>query len=132
MLNKKLSPARSATVVLIGCLGLVVGALAQEKILDFYGEVNEENRAGYKDYVEMGCWQCHAFQGQSSSGFGPKIAPGPLPYEAFALLVRKPANVMPAYSSNVLSDEKLRRIYDYLDNLPDAPDPSDIPLLSGK
>jgi mono/diheme cytochrome c family protein len=106
---------------------------AQETVLDFSGEVNDENQTGYRDYVEMGCWQCHGFQGRSTGGDAPKpLAPGPLPYEVFALLTRRPANVMPAYSPNILSEDKLKRIYAYLQSIPEAPDVSDIPLLSGE
>jgi hypothetical protein len=39
---------------------------------------------------------------------------------------------MPAYSQNVLREEKLRNIYNYLENVPASPDPDTIPLLSGE
>jgi mono/diheme cytochrome c family protein len=122
-------------VLLIGFLGplcLVAGpALAQEDITrDFYGEINDaEHPAGYRDYVEMGCWQCHGFQGQG--GRASPLSARLLPYEAFANQVRRPRNVMPAYTQNVLSDERLRDIYSYLEQIPQSPDPSEIPLLSG-
>jgi mono/diheme cytochrome c family protein len=106
-------------------------ALAQEKTLDFLGEVNDaEHPAGYRDYVENGCWQCHGFQGQGTAG--PALAPNPLPYEAFSTYVRKPGNVMPAYSSRILPEDRLRRIHGYLRSIPPAPDPDSIPLLSGE
>lgn len=104
------------------------GALAQET-LDFHGPINDaEHPDGYREYVEMGCWQCHGFQG--AGGPSPKIVEPLMPYEGFAMQVRKPRNVMPAYSPNVLSDAQLRKIYTYLENLPPSPDPDDIPLLS--
>jgi mono/diheme cytochrome c family protein len=133
MLKKNLSLLKSIVVVLIGCVGLMANVSAQEKILDFFGEVKDDDQSGYRDYVEMGCWQCHGFQGRSSRGVSPRdLAPGPLPYKVFARIVRLPPNVMPAYSPNVLSDEKLARIYAYLQSIPPAPDVSDIPILSGK
>ena len=118
-----------ALVVLLGYLSWPVYISAQDKTLDFLGEINDaEHKPGYRDYVEMGCWQCHGFQGQGAGSAA--LAPNPLPYEAFANQVRRPVNVMPAYSPNVLSDERLRRIYGYMQSIPPAPDISDIPLLS--
>jgi len=38
---------------------------------------------------------------------------------------------MPAYSPNVLSDEKLRQIYEYVRSVPEPPAVEDIPALSG-
>ncbi len=122
-------------ILLLGALGplfLVTGpALAQDDITrDFYGEINDaEHPAGYRDYVEMGCWQCHGFQGQG--GRNAPLVVRLLPYEAFEHQVRHPRNVMPAYTRNILSDERLRAIYSYLEQIPPSPDPSDIPLLSG-
>jgi ubiquinol-cytochrome c reductase cytochrome c subunit len=105
-------------------------AQAQEVTLDFYGEINDaEHPAGYREYVELGCWQCHGFQGHG--GRAAKLVEPLMPYEGFANQVRRPRNIMPAYSPNVLSDETLRKIYSYLQNVPESPDPSEIPLLSG-
>ena len=133
MLNKDTLYIKSTAVVLIGCMGLMAGVSAQQVILDYFGEVDDKDQSGYREYVEMGCWQCHGFQGRSSSGFAPNdLAPGPLPYEVFSAIVRKPPNVMPAYSTNVLADEKLKRIYAYLQSIPAAPDVADIPILSGE
>ena len=103
-------------------------AQAQEKTLDFNGEIKDaEHAEGYREYVENGCWQCHGFQGQGMAG--PALAPNPLPYEAFSALVRKPANVMPAYSPNVLDDANMKRIHQYLKSIPAAPDPDSISLI---
>ncbi|MGK0296478.1 MAG: mono/diheme cytochrome c family protein [Gammaproteobacteria bacterium] len=103
---------------------------AQGATLDYYGEINEsEHPPGYQDYVEMGCFQCHGFQGQGANS--PKLVAPVIPYDGFANQVRRPRNTMPAYSPNVLSEAKLRSIYSYLQNIPPSPDPSEIPLLSG-
>ena len=105
--------------------------MAQEKTFDFNGEVNDtEHAEGYREFVENGCWQCHGFQGQGMAG--PALAPNPLAYEAFSALVRKPANVMPAYSPNVLDEAKLKRIHQYLSSIPAAPDPDSINLIPKK
>ena len=94
-----------------------------------YGFEDGTAPQGKKDFVKNGCYQCHGFQGQG--GVGPRLAPSPLPYENFAKFVRRPRDVMPAYSSKVLTEEKLKSIYEYLKSLPPSPEPSQIPLLAG-
>ena len=95
-----------------------------------YGFEKGSAPPGKKEFVANGCYQCHGFQG--SGGAGPRIAADVLTFEAFAKAVRKPREVMPAYSAKVLTDDKLKKIYDYLKALPKAPEPSEIPLLSEK
>jgi mono/diheme cytochrome c family protein len=118
------------TSLLMG-IGLISSTvIAQDKTLDFYGELNDsEHPQGYRDYVEMGCWQCHGFQGQG--GRASKLVEPLIPYEGFANQVRRPRNVMPAYSPKVLSEARLRSIYSYLGRIPASPAASEIPLLSG-
>lgn len=104
--------------------------VSAQETLDFHGPIDDSAHPdGYREYVEMGCWQCHGFQGQG--GPSPKLVGPLMPYDGFANQVRLPRNVMPAYSPNILSDETLRQIYSYLQNVPESPDPSEIPLLSG-
>jgi mono/diheme cytochrome c family protein len=75
-------------------------------------------------YVANGCYQCHGYAGQG--GAGARLSRTALPFEAFAALVRRPANEMPAYAPEVLDDRTLREIYDYLRGLP-APPPVSLP-----
>jgi mono/diheme cytochrome c family protein len=83
---------------------------------------------GTNAFVAYGCYQCHGYQGQGGSA-GPRIAPTAYPYEAFARLVRRPANEMPAYAAESLSDETLRAIYRYVRSLREPPAAADIALL---
>ena len=46
--------------------------------------------------------------------------------EAFAAKVRKPANEMPAYAPEVLSDADLQALYRYVRAIPEPP--ADLPL----
>ena len=80
-------------------------------------------------YNAYGCYQCHGFSGQGGAA-GPKLAPEPLPFDAFAEFVRRPPNRMPAYSPAVLSDDELALIYDYVKGIEAPPALDDIPLLS--
>jgi ubiquinol-cytochrome c reductase cytochrome c subunit len=80
-------------------------------------------------YVKHGCWQCHGFVGQGGVT-GPKLAPNPMPPEAFAAFVRFTNGAMPPYQKAILSDEDLADIHAYLQSLPKAPGYKSIPLLN--
>ena len=69
---------------------------------------------GAQLYETKGCYQCHGYVAQGGSA-GPRLRPIPLP--AFVQIVRKPPNLMPAYSPRVLSDAELRAIYDFVAGL---------------
>ena len=57
---------------------------------------------GKTAYVKHGCWQCHGFVGQGGVT-GPKLAPNPIPPEAFSAFVRFSAGGMPPYQKAILS-----------------------------
>jgi mono/diheme cytochrome c family protein len=84
---------------------------------------------GKRVYMAVGCSQCHGTVGQGSRPTGPHIAPDPMPYEAFAGLVRHPRNIMPPYTTMVLSDQQLTDIYAYLITIPPLIDPKDAAIL---
>jgi mono/diheme cytochrome c family protein len=84
--------------------------------------------AGAALYVANGCWQCHGYEGQG--GEAVRIAPSAYPFEAFLQFVRRPANVMPAYSSEALSDDDLRQVYAYVQARPQPAPVEQIPLLN--
>lgn len=63
-------------------------------------------------YVQFSCAACHGTVGQG--GAGPRLAPDPLPLEAFAAYLRHPGGVMPPYSAEALSDADVKRIHAYL------------------
>ena len=80
-------------------------------------------------YVNHGCWQCHGFVGQGGSA-GPKIAPDPMPLDAFSAFLRNSNGPMPPYQKAVLSDADLADIHAYLQSIPKTPDYKSIPLLN--
>jgi ubiquinol-cytochrome c reductase cytochrome c subunit len=108
--------------VVILLAGVAIAATATQE-----GDLVERGRA---DYVELGCYQCHGFQGQG--GAAPRLAPEPISLDNFMRIVRRPPNVMPAYSPAVLSEEQLERMHAYLESIPQPPDVSSLPLLSGE
>jgi len=84
---------------------------------------------GKDAYMKFGCWACHGTVGQGGIT-GPKLAPDPLPAEAFNAYVRTTNRAMPPYREAVLSNEDLADIYAYLQSLPKPADYKSIPLLN--
>jgi mono/diheme cytochrome c family protein len=84
---------------------------------------------GKRIYLADGCDLCHGSVGQGGGGTGPHLAPNPLPFEAFAGQVRRPANAMPPYTTVVLADTELADIYAYLLTIPPLPDPKAAAIL---
>ena len=103
--------------ILLGLLAVLSGPAAAQ---------NETARTAYEAF---GCYQCHGYSGQGGAA-GPQLAPEPLPYNAFAEIVRRPPDRMPAYSPNVLNDETLELIYEYVESIERPPALDDIPFLS--
>ena len=87
----------------------------------------QDSSRGRELYDANGCYQCHGYAGQG--GAAVRIAPSPYPFEAFAQLVRRPTNEMPAYAAAVLSDADLQAIYRYVRSVPEPPAVADLPAL---
>jgi mono/diheme cytochrome c family protein len=84
---------------------------------------------GVKLYQDKWCHSCHGTAGQGGErGAGPKLAPNPFPYEAFAAQTRRPRSSMPRYPVEVLSDQELADIYAYVAAIKARP-AKDIPAL---
>jgi mono/diheme cytochrome c family protein len=80
---------------------------------------NIEN--GKRVFTRYGCYECHGREGQGSAVTGPRVGPDPVPFEAFAQYIRKPAGEMPPYTDKVLSDKELVDIYAFIQSLPQPP-----------
>jgi mono/diheme cytochrome c family protein len=87
---------------------------------------NDVARGG-KIYVATGCARCHGTLGKG--GAGPRLAPGPIPYEGVVLQLRKPRVRMPLYSAVVMPDSDVAAIYAYLQSIPKGKPASEIPML---
>ena len=85
---------------------------------------------GKKLYDVVGCYQCHNRSAQGAGATGPKLAPGPLPWQAFVQQVRHPRYELPPYEAAIVSDQQLADIYAYLQTIPKPPDYKTIPLLN--
>jgi mono/diheme cytochrome c family protein len=105
--------------------GAASAALAQEQAPA--GSV-ERGRAAY---MKFQCYTCHGTAGQGGErNAGPKIAPNPFPYAAFAAQVRTPRQGMPAYRQQFLSDRDLADVYAYVASIKPSPAATDIPQLN--
>ena len=86
---------------------------------------------GYQAYMKYQCYTCHGTVGQGADrGTGPRLAPGVMPYPAFALQTRTPRLDMPPYRQKFLTDQELADIYAYLLTVKSSPAAKDIPLLN--
>jgi mono/diheme cytochrome c family protein len=82
-------------------------------------------------FLADGCAACHGTVGQGSRVSGPRLAPHTMPLQPFLYVLRHPANNMPPYVAEVLSDADASDIHAYLNSLP-APIQrvQDIPALN--
>jgi mono/diheme cytochrome c family protein len=82
---------------------------------------------GKQLYYDTGCYQCHGTRG--AGGAGPRLAPQPIPIEAFKLQLRHPRIRMPVYTAVVMPDADVADIYAYLLTIPKGRSAAQIPML---
>ena len=82
---------------------------------------------GKQLYYDTGCYQCHGTRG--AGGAGPRLAPQPIPIEAFKLQLRHPRIRMPVYTAVVMPDADVADIYAYLLTIPKGRSAAEIPML---
>jgi mono/diheme cytochrome c family protein len=98
----------------VGCRWIKLAALAASVFVVQSSGFAASVENGKRVFMRVGCWQCHGTMGQGGVT-GPKLAPGPLPFEALSTFVRSTNRAMPAYREQVLSDDDLadRQIFRY-------------------
>ena len=79
-------------------------------------------------FTKDGCYECHGYAGQGGAA-GARISNIGLNAQGLIRYVRAPAGAMPAYTAKVVSDQDLTDIWAYLQSLPKAKPPKEIPLL---
>jgi mono/diheme cytochrome c family protein len=92
---------------------------------------------GRELFVTNGCFACHGYAGQGGNA-GARLAPDPLPWQAIAVFIRNPRNynppavstqVMPPFTSKMVSDRDVQDIYAYLKTVPGPTDIKNIPTF---
>ena len=112
-----------------GMTMLLSAAAAVAQTAQSLGAPAGDATRGERVYMEQLCYTCHGTVGQGGErGAGPKIAPDPFPYEAFAAQTRRPRSSMPRYPVEMLSDQELADIYAYVASIKARP-AKDIPAL---
>jgi mono/diheme cytochrome c family protein len=115
--------------VALALLCYAAGAFAQSARPDRAAIANGESV-----YLRIGCQACHGTVGHG--GAAKRLAPDTLPMAAFATWVRNGTPGwsflagMPAFSTDVISDEELADIQAYLASQPQPPPLAEIPLLA--
>jgi len=89
---------------------------------------NGDAARGKGIYLKQMCDACHGTVGQGSQ-YGPRLAPQPFPWEAFAHQVRTPRSSMPPFAASHLSDAELADVYAYVASIKPGKKAADIPLL---
>jgi mono/diheme cytochrome c family protein len=84
---------------------------------------------GKQLYMATGCYQCHGTSGEGGGNAGPRLAPGPMPYEGLLHQLRHPRARMPVYTDVVMPDADVADIFAYLQSVPKGKTASQIPML---
>jgi mono/diheme cytochrome c family protein len=126
---------RASRLVSLFVLGLTVLAGARLASAQGTAPPQGDPKLGQALWMRDGCYECHGTVAQGSGarvgGTGPMLAPKPLPFVVVLSQLRRPMNVMPPYSTAILSDQDAANIYAYLLSIPAGKSASGIPLLSG-
>jgi len=107
--------------VLIGAVIVAATAFAADKPANV--------ARGKQLYMATGCYQCHGTRGEGGGGSGPRLAPGPMPYQGLLIQLRKPRARMPVYTAVVMPDADVADIYAYLQSVPKGKTAAEIPML---
>lgn len=83
---------------------------------------------GKTTFLRLRCDACHGTAGQGTR-FGVRLAPGPLPMEAFAHAVHHPRAAMPRFPEQFVSGADIADIVAYLATMKPGPKADEIPLL---
>ncbi|HTJ24686.1 MAG TPA: c-type cytochrome [Candidatus Limnocylindria bacterium] len=85
---------------------------------------------GRTAFFAHGCEECHGTLGQGNPRDGVRIAPHPVPYEAFLAQLRKPRSAMPPYDAKILGERDAADIYAFLASIPAGKPATAIPILA--
>jgi ubiquinol-cytochrome c reductase cytochrome c subunit len=126
---------RASGLLSLFVLGLAVLAGSHAASAQGTAPPSGDPKLGQALWMRDGCYECHGTVAQGSGaragGTGPMLAPKPLPFVVVLSQLRRPMNVMPPYSTAILSDRDAANIYAYLESIAPGKSAGAIPLLSG-
>jgi mono/diheme cytochrome c family protein len=88
-----------------------------------------DERSGEQLFKDFGCVLCHGSTGYRGGIGGRPIAPMQHSLDAFRILVRSPGKAMPAFAPQVLSEEQLKKLYQFLRSVSPSPEVAELPQL---
>jgi mono/diheme cytochrome c family protein len=113
---------------------IATAVLGAAFIVGFTGALAADTRGnvvrGKQLYLATGCYQCHGTRGEGGGNAGPRLAPGPMPFEGLVLQLRRPRARMPVYTDVVMPDRDVADIYAYLQSVPKGKTAAEIPMLN--
>jgi mono/diheme cytochrome c family protein len=123
--------SRSTILVLVLTIGAVLGAASSSHpaAAQNAAPAGDPSR-GRTAFFAHGCEECHGTLGQGNPRDGVRIAPHPIPYEAFIAQLRKPRSAMPPYDAAILSERDAADIYAFLTSIRAGKPASEIAILS--
>lgn len=126
-----------AFLTIAATLGLVIPAITLAPRVKATGQTDKtqssatpDAAAGRRSFQKFGCYECHGLEGQGSIVTGPRLAPDPIPLDAFIAYIRQPSGQMPPYTDKALPDRDLPAIYAFLRSIQPPPPVTTIPILA--
>jgi mono/diheme cytochrome c family protein len=108
---------------------ILIGAALVASITALAADKPANVARGQQLYLATGCYQCHGTSGEGGGNAGPRLAPGPIPYEGVVRQLRHPRARMPVYTDVVMPDRDVADIYAYLQSVPKGKTAAEIPML---
>lgn len=120
MINKNvLLPAATLAVL---CCSVAAGQAQRVKPPSVAASPAPGDRVkGKATWSRVGCYTCHGYAAQGAEMSGPKLSGRGFTLPIFSAMVRKPRNLMPPYSKQMVSDAELNDILAYVNSIDTRP-----------
>jgi ubiquinol-cytochrome c reductase cytochrome c subunit len=131
LMNRLSTRVTTLALALTCALGVCVHGAAAQTTPPAAAPIAGDPVHGKANFLKYGCYECHGTQAQGNYTGIPHLAPHPIPQAALLAYIRKPGGEMPSYSAAILPDRDAEDIWAYLNSIPAAKPPGDIPALAG-
>ncbi len=121
----------------LGQTGAGIGTSSTTQVAQSGGAPQGRADNGRQLFKKVGCYECHGTEAQGSLAStewtsGPRLGPNPAPFRLFTRYVRhapKAPQIMPPYTTKVLSDQDLADIYAFLQSVRPSVPIDEVPVL---